>query len=105
MTAGVLWMTPEMMPGEKYDEKADIFSFGVVLSEVDSHALPYTNSRRAGRTSEVAALQHGKLQIEFSQTCPPSIVEIGKACVARTTDSPTAAEALDKLQLALAGQE
>ncbi|KAG2503065.1 hypothetical protein BBO99_00006460 [Phytophthora kernoviae] len=43
LTAGVgtsLWMAPEVMLGEKYDAKADMFSFGVVLSELDVHALP-----------------------------------------------------------------
>lgn len=28
------WMAPEMMKGCKYDEKVDIFSFGIVLCEV-----------------------------------------------------------------------
>ena len=28
------WMAPEMMRGQKYDEKVDIFSFGIVLCEV-----------------------------------------------------------------------
>lgn len=27
-------MAPEMMKGKKYDEKVDIFSFGIVLCEV-----------------------------------------------------------------------
>lgn len=29
-------MAPEMMKGKKYDEKVDIFSFGIVLCEVIS---------------------------------------------------------------------
>lgn len=29
------WMAPEMMKGNKYDEKVDIFSFGIVLCEVN----------------------------------------------------------------------
>lgn len=28
------WMAPEMMKGNKYDEKVDIFSFGIILCEV-----------------------------------------------------------------------
>ena len=28
------WMAPEMLTGKKYDEKVDIFSFGIVLCEV-----------------------------------------------------------------------
>lgn len=28
------WMAPEMMRGHKYDEKVDIFSFGIILCEV-----------------------------------------------------------------------
>lgn len=29
------WMAPEMMKGNKYDEKVDVFSFGIVLCEVN----------------------------------------------------------------------
>jgi serine/threonine-protein kinase TNNI3K len=109
MTAGVgtsLWMAPEMMTGEKYDEKADIFSFGVVLSELDSHALPYTNPKRTRHTSDLAVLQQvmqGKLQITFSEACPPALSELGMACASRDPeDRPAAAQVLYKLQLALA---
>lgn len=28
------WMAPEMLTGKKYDEKVDVFSFGIVLCEV-----------------------------------------------------------------------
>jgi serine/threonine protein kinase len=28
------WMAPEMINGLKYDEKVDVFSFGIVLCEV-----------------------------------------------------------------------
>lgn len=32
------WMAPEMMKGNKYDEKVDVFSFGIVLCEVSVFA-------------------------------------------------------------------
>ncbi|KAG6587371.1 TKL/DRK protein kinase [Phytophthora cinnamomi] len=112
MTAGVgtsLWMAPEMLSGEKYNEKADMFSFGVVLSELDSNALPYANSGKSRPGSDLVVLQfvmQGKLQVEFSESCPSIIAELGMACVTRDpTARPTAAQALYQLQKALAQEE
>lgn len=34
------WMAPEMMKGNKYDEKVDIFSFGIILCEVHLNHIP-----------------------------------------------------------------
>lgn len=33
------WMAPEMMKGKEYDEKVDLFSFGIILCEVCLHCL------------------------------------------------------------------
>jgi serine/threonine protein kinase len=30
------WMAPEVLSGKSYDEKADVFSFGIVVCEVIS---------------------------------------------------------------------
>lgn len=48
MTAGVetmLWMAPEVMRGDCYGDKADVFSVDVVLSELDVHTLPYSTAK------------------------------------------------------------
>lgn len=36
------WMAPEMMKGNKYDEKVDVFSFGIVLCEVSWYLCKVT---------------------------------------------------------------
>ncbi|KAF0725268.1 hypothetical protein Ae201684_016233 [Aphanomyces euteiches] len=48
MTAGVgtyRWMAPEVLTFKQYSTSVDVFSFGVVLSELDTHELPYANLR------------------------------------------------------------
>ncbi|ETN15616.1 TKL protein kinase [Phytophthora nicotianae INRA-310] len=105
MTAGVgtsLWMAPEVLMGERYDDKADIFSFGVVLSELDLQVLPYshaTDSDGSGhRMRDLAILQRmamGKLRVQFSCDALASMVDLGNACVSLAPkDRPTAAEVL-----------
>ncbi|RLN73779.1 hypothetical protein BBJ28_00024162 [Nothophytophthora sp. Chile5] len=112
MTAGVgssLWMAPEVMMGHQYDDKADVFSFGVVLSELDSHSLPYVNaadrSNSGRKLNDAAILQlvaSGNLHVEFSQHGSKAMARLGLACVSMDPkDRPTAAEALYNLQVIL----
>src|SRR3989344_3156664 len=35
------WTAPEVIRGEKYDERADVFSFGVIMWEVLTRKQPY----------------------------------------------------------------
>ncbi|KAK1935105.1 Mitogen-activated protein kinase kinase kinase 10 [Phytophthora citrophthora] len=110
MTAGVgtsLWMAPEVMMGERYDDKADIFSLGVVLSELDVHTVPYAQVKQ---TMSDAVLLHqivmGKIHVAFSQYSPREFWELGHACTAvDPRDRPTAAEALYRLQMVLSNLE
>ncbi|RLN72081.1 hypothetical protein BBJ28_00022390 [Nothophytophthora sp. Chile5] len=108
MTAGVgtsLWMAPEVMIGDRYDDKADMFSFGVVLSELDTHSLPYSHARRSSTSrreiTDAAVLQlvaAGELRVEFSEASPMSIVDLGLACVSMDPEErPSAAQALYRL--------
>lgn len=36
-------MAPEIMRGEPYTEKSDIFSFGMILWEIMTSKIPYEN--------------------------------------------------------------
>jgi serine/threonine-protein kinase TNNI3K len=112
MTSGVgtsMWMAPEIMLGNAYNEMADMFSFGVVLSELSTHTSPYAGVRqRAGsdqlmsRTVILQNVASGKLSVEFSTAGPESMVQLGRACISMDPkDRPTAAEALFRLHKVL----
>ncbi|OWY93969.1 TKL protein kinase [Phytophthora megakarya] len=100
MTAGVgswMWMAPEVMLGGHYDEKADVYSLGVVISELDTHELPYAHAKKRG-LSEAAMMQMlsmGKLRARFTEVMDLGIVDFAERCVSLDPDDrPTAAEVL-----------
>ncbi|XP_065088730.1 LIM domain kinase 1 isoform X3 [Ochlerotatus camptorhynchus] len=71
------WMAPEMMRGNKYDEKVDIFSFGIMLCEIigrvqaDPDFLP--------RTSDFG-LNQAVFKEKFCDQCPEPFYKIAFLC-------------------------
>ncbi|GMF35366.1 unnamed protein product [Phytophthora fragariaefolia] len=103
MTSNVgssLWMAPEVMMSRHYDEKADVFSLGVVISELDTHELPYSNTKYESgsgrRLPDAAVLQMvsmGKLRVSCSRFMDPEMAHLVEQCVSvYPDDRPTAAE-------------
>ncbi|GMF36501.1 unnamed protein product [Phytophthora fragariaefolia] len=106
MTAGVgtpYWTAPEILEGKRYTEQADIYSFGVVLSELDTGRVPYSEAVTKGGTKlkAVQVLQHvlaGTMAPTFAEDCPPRIRRIGSACLAHEPSSrPTARQLVQEL--------
>ncbi|XP_018569295.1 LIM domain kinase 1 isoform X1 [Anoplophora glabripennis] len=71
------WMAPEMMKGNKYDEKVDIFSFGIVLCEIigrvqaDPDFLPRSND---------FGLNQMTFKEKFCTSCPEPFYQIAFLC-------------------------
>ncbi|GLD93771.1 hypothetical protein PINS_up015655 [Pythium insidiosum] len=99
MTAAIgtsFWIAPEVLLGRDYDERADMFSFGVVLAEIDTDDYPYWNEKNpAGNKIQEQAILHmvaaGTMRPEFSPDCPKAILNIAEMCLqADPDDRPTA---------------
>ncbi|EQC32774.1 TKL protein kinase [Saprolegnia diclina VS20] len=100
MTTGVgtfRWMAPEVLQDSYYSVAADIYSFGMVLSEFDAHHIPYQNVKNTKTglplvdTAIIGAVLNGALRPEFSSSCPASIRDLALLCLAHDpANRPTA---------------
>ncbi|ETO65928.1 TKL/DRK protein kinase [Phytophthora nicotianae P1976] len=107
MTAGIgtpYWTAPEILEGKRYTEQADIYSFGVVLSELDTGKTPYHDARTQGgsKAKPFQILQDivdGCLQPSFTRQCPPRIYRVGMACLSFDPSlRPTASQLIRELE-------
>jgi mitogen-activated protein kinase kinase kinase 7 len=107
MTAGVgtpYWTAPEVLEGRRYTEQADIYSFGVVLSELDTSKIPFHDVVTAeGRKEKpfriLQRVMSGSLRPSFSEDCPPRILRVGAACCQQDpAHRPSAAQLVRMLQ-------
>ncbi|XP_026477216.1 LIM domain kinase 1-like, partial [Ctenocephalides felis] len=86
------WMAPEMMKGNKYDEKVDIFSFGIVLCEIigrvqaDPDYLP--------RSADFG-LNQTVFKDKFCSTCPIPFYKIAFLCCDLNPDKRPPFEVLE----------
>ncbi|KDO19891.1 TKL protein kinase, partial [Saprolegnia parasitica CBS 223.65] len=89
MTIGVgtyRWMAPEVLIDGHYSTAADMYSFGVICTELDTHALPYADKcTPAGNplTESVimAKVMAGELRPSFRDACPSWFRALGVSCM------------------------
>jgi hypothetical protein len=91
------WLAPEVIAGRHdYDEACDLYAFGMILSELDTHQLPFDDAvgPQGDHLPEAAVLQLvacGKLQPTLSVTCPDEIRSLARQCLAfDPADRPSA---------------
>ncbi|KAF0688678.1 Aste57867_19707 [Aphanomyces stellatus] len=79
----VEWSAPEfLMDHEDYTEKIDVYSFGVLLTELDTGSLPLVDVKdtmpSVAFTSKIVS---GALRPKLSPDCPPAVAQIVKCCL------------------------
>ena len=91
LTAGVgtmAWIAPEVLRGERYTEQADMYSFGVLLTELSTCAKPFD-----GVSSALVLLQvtTGDARPTMSDGCPQAIRDLADRCLSVVAhDRPSA---------------
>ncbi|XP_066836557.1 dual specificity testis-specific protein kinase 2-like isoform X3 [Anser cygnoides] len=95
LVGSAFWMAPEMLRGEPYDRKVDVFSFGIVLCEIlgripaDPEVLPRTQDYGL----DVAAFQG------MISECPRQVMDLAASCCrVEAFKRPSFSEILDELE-------
>jgi serine/threonine protein kinase len=70
------WTAPEIIRGEKYDERVDIYSFGIVMWELLTRKQPYAGRNFMGVSLDV--LEGKRPQIPGD--CPQGFAKLMKKC-------------------------
>ncbi|EQC29849.1 TKL protein kinase [Saprolegnia diclina VS20] len=94
------WVAPEVLRGEKPTAASDMYSFGVLLSVLDSHEDPYKHHlAQMDNDILLQRISHGTLRPTLSVLCPPGITELALACLeSNPLDRPTGARAIAYLE-------
>jgi hypothetical protein len=101
MTAGIgtmAWIAPEVLRGERYTEKADIYSFGVILSELATMLKPFDGVTNALIVLKVTSEETPSL----GDACPDDVRELALRCLSyNSSDRPSASVAHYELRTLL----
>lgn len=93
-----MWTAPEVIDGQQYSTKADMYSFGVLLSYIDTYEFPVDALLRVD--SEVAILSSSSYNVipMTGSRSPVAIRMLTMQCLAfQPEDRPSAIEALNEL--------
>jgi serine/threonine protein kinase len=98
MTSGVgtaRWAAPEVLSGSDwYTTAVDIYSFGVILSELDTRRTPFSERTDVPENFLLSQIAAGEVQPQLSRDAPAQLVDLARRCMSfDASKRPTAVEA------------
>ncbi len=91
------WMAPEVINGFRYTEKADVFSFGIILWELATRKPPYYGIDGTEVSKRVA--NEGMRPKISDKECPGPLLDLMKRCWAKNPeDRPSFGEIIKELE-------
>lgn len=73
-----LWMAPEVMQQQEFDESVDVYSFGIVLWEIYTTKEPFSNHDSWDEFFEAVVQKNERPPID--DACPASLKRLMEAC-------------------------
>ncbi|KDO18414.1 serine/threonine protein kinase [Saprolegnia parasitica CBS 223.65] len=94
------WTAPEVLAStSKYSFAADIYSFGVILTELDTLQLPFHDTKDLGYWGIIDGVRLGNLRPTVSANCPQWLRDLADACLSfDPTQRPSAHMIVQSLQ-------
>ena len=71
------WMAPEVLVSQKYNEKADVYSYGIILWEMLTGDVPY---RGLGEIQIAVAVINKNLRPIIPKNCPQNLAKFIRIC-------------------------
>ncbi|KAJ8550393.1 hypothetical protein ON010_g10676 [Phytophthora cinnamomi] len=92
------WLAPEIIRSERYGPEADVYSFGIVLTELETRRTPYHDQEETG-LKVLMRVAHKGLRPSLPSTCLPERRKLIEDCLRDIpAHRPTFAQVLSRLQ-------
>jgi serine/threonine protein kinase len=92
-----LWMAPEVMLFQKFNEKCDVYSFGIILWELLTRDVPFKDHNSYEKFKKAVCINHERPVIP--DNCEPSIKNLIESSWDRNTEiRPSFSEIVDSVK-------
>lgn len=102
-TGSLRYMAPEVAKADMYNQKADVYSFGIILWELNSYEKPFDGMHREEFYDKVV---HGGYRPELSRKFPEDLSTLIQSCWSSEPDErPNFSEIVETLKAMLAKEK